>query len=152
NVPGAMRALKQELEMRAAAGQSESKLQRRRTLLIQMAEENRDPATAIDQTVIIAKSIEMEPGKDPQPTYRTQTNYPPNLYRDGVEGDVYLAFGLTAEGTPINVRVIKATPPDVFNNAAMDSLKEWRFTPVIRAGAPVASTGHHFTLAFRLGK
>ncbi len=152
NTQGAMRALKQELEMRTAAGQSESKLQRRRTLLIQMAEENRDPTTAIEQTVIIAKSIEMAPGKDPQPTYRAPTNYPPNLYRDGVEGDVELGFGLTTEGSPINVRVIKATPPDVFNAAAMESLKDWRFTPVIREGQAVPSTGHHFTLAFRLGR
>jgi TonB family protein len=152
NVEGAMRALKQEVDMRAAAGQKESKLQRRRTLLIQMAEENHDPATAIAQTVIIAKSIGMGPGKDPQPTYRSATVYPPKLYHDGVEGDVDLGFGLTAEGSPINVRVLHATPPDVFNTAAMESLKTWRFTPMIRDGQPVASTGHHFTLAFRLGK
>jgi len=152
NTRAAMQALRQELELRTVAAQSESKLQRRRTLLIQLAEENNDPATAIEQTIIIAKSIEMESGKDPQPTYRAATDYPPKQYQDGVEGDVELSFALTAEGEPLNVRVVKATPPDVFNAAATESFKKWRFTPMIRDGQPVPSEGHRFTLAFRLGR
>jgi TonB family protein len=152
NMRGAISALKQEIDVRKSAGQSEDKLQRRRTLLIKLAEENNDRMTAVDQTVIIAKSIDMGPGKDPQPTYRAETDYPPELYRKRVEGDVEMGFGLTADGTPTNVRVTHATPPDVFNDAAVASFSKWRFTPVIRDGEPVSSSGHHFTLAFRLGR
>ena len=81
NVRGAATALHQELEMRTAAGQAEQKLQSRRTLLIQLAEENGDKVTAGAQAVLVAKGIEMAPGKDPQPVYRADTIYPPEQYR-----------------------------------------------------------------------
>lgn len=151
NTSSAIRALKQELALRSGAGQKEKKLQSRRTLLIQMAEESGDTQTAIDQTVIIAKAIDMGPGKDPQPTYRAETVYPPDQYRQHVEGDVDIAFDLDADGKPTGVHVNKATPPMVFNSAAMDSFRKWRFTPFIDNGEPVSSSGHHFTLAFRMG-
>ena len=150
NVQGAIRALKQEIAVRSDAGQAEKKLQPRRTILIQLAQDNGDTATAIDQTVIIAKSIDMGPGKDPQPTYQIQTVYPPDQYRQHVEGDVEIAFNLDADGNPTGARVSKATPPGVFDDAALDSFKKWRFTPYIDNGDPVSSTGHHFTLAFRM--
>jgi TonB family protein len=150
NNTGTMRALKQELALRSAAGQPEKKLQSRRTMLIQLAELAHDQATSIEQTVIIAKSIEMGPGKDPQPTYRSMPDYPPNLFRDGVEGDVDMAFNLDADGTPEAVRVKTSTPAHVFDAVALDAFRKWRFTPFIENDQPVASTGHHFTLAFRL--
>jgi TonB family protein len=146
----AQEALKVELDLRSRAGQSEEKLQRRRTMLIKLAEESGDKTTAIEQTVIVAKAIGMGSGKDPQPTYRPESEYPPDLYKQRVEGDVELGFSLDANGTPAGVRVIRATPPNVFDSVAVENLKRWRFTPFIENGQPVASTGHHFTLAFRM--
>jgi len=151
NVQGAIRALKQEITLRSAAGQSEKKLQSRRTLLIQLAQNSGDTATAIAQTVAIAQSIAMGPGKDPQPTYRADTSYPPDQYRQHVEGDVEIAFNLDADGSPTGARVSKSTPSYVFDSVALESFRKWRFTPYIDNGTPVASTGHHFTLAFRMG-
>jgi len=153
NKMGAIRAVKQEIALKVNAGQDEVKqIQKSRTLLIQLATETGDIATAIEQTVAVARGIEMGEGKDPQPTFRTVTNYPPEQYRQQVEGDVEIGYGLDANGTPTNVRVVKATPPDVFNAAALESFKEWRFTPFIESGRPVSSSGHRFTLAFRLGR
>jgi TonB family protein len=152
NSSSAIRAMKQELALRSNAGQSEKKLQSRRTRLIQIAEDSGDHTTAIDQTVIIAKAIDMGPGKDPQPTYRTETAYPPDQYRQHVEGDVDIAFDLDADGKPVGAHVAKATPPTVFNDAALDSFRKWRFTPLIDNGEPVSSTDHHFTLAFRMSR
>jgi TonB family protein len=152
NFTGGARALKQELALRADAGQSEKKLQSRRTLLIQLSEQNGDTSTSIDQTVIIAKAIEMGPGKDPQPTYRPMPDYPPEQFRNQVEGDVDIGFNLDADGSPTAVRVKSSTPPAVFDSAALEAFRKWRFTPFIENGEPVSSTGHHFTLAFRLSK
>ena len=67
NARGAIAALRQELSMRAAAGQSEDKLQKRRTLLIKIAEENGDKVTAGDQAVIVAKGINIEDDLPPAP-------------------------------------------------------------------------------------
>jgi TonB family protein len=148
----AMSALKQELDLRSKAGQSEKKLQSRRTLLIQIAEENGDKSTAIDQTVIIAKNIGMGPGKDPQPTYRPENPYPADLARQHIEADVDIAYGLDANGTPVAPRVVRAVPTDAFNIAALENFRRWRFTPYIENGEPTSSSGHRFTLAFRLTK
>jgi protein TonB len=152
NMAAAARAMKVELELRTKAGQSEQKLQPRRTLLIKLAEEAGDTQTAVEQTVLVAKGIDMKMGKDPQPTYRPENIYPPELYTKGVQGDVELSFNLDPNGTPVAVRVVRATPPNVFDTVAVESFKKWRFTPFIENGAPVSSVGHTFTLAFRTGR
>ena len=81
NIPAFIKAMKVELDLRSKAGQGEDRLQRRRTLLIKFAEETGDKQTSIEQTVIIANSIGMGPGKDPQPTYRPESPYPADLAR-----------------------------------------------------------------------
>lgn len=153
NTRGAIAALRQELSMRSAAGQAETKLQARRTALIKIAEENGDKVTAGDQAVIVAKGINMGPGKDPQPVYKADTDYPPDQYRQKVEGDVDIAFGLDATGAVTAARVVKATPPMVFDQAALESFRKWRFTPMLdNTGQPVAGSGYTFTIAFRMGR
>ncbi len=153
NVRAAIPALKQEIALRAAANQNEKKLQPRRTLLIKLAEENNDRLTAADQAVAVARGIQMAPGKDPQPVYRADTIYPPEQYRQKVEGDVQVGYGLDAAGKVVGARVLKATPPNVFDDAALDSFRSWRFTPMLDPkGEPVAAQGFTFTIAFRLGR
>lgn len=151
NLRAAQKALKVELDLRSAAGQSEEKLQRRRTLLVKLAEESGDKTTAVEQTVLVAKAIKMSAGKDPQPTYRPdESPYPMELAKGHVEGDVELEFNLDPNGAPAAIKVIHATPRNVFDTAAVEHLKKWRFTPVIENGAPVSSVGHHYTLGFRM--
>ncbi len=153
NMRGAMAALKQEIAARTAAGQPEQKLQARRTLLIKLAEENNDKMTAADQAVAVAKGIDMGPGKTPQPVYRTETAYPPDLYQQRVEGDVEIGYSLDANGAVTEARVVRSTPPRVFDQAALESFRKWRFTPMLdRTGRPVSASGQTFTLAFRLGR
>lgn len=153
NPRGAIPALKQEIAMRAAAGHGERRLQPRRALLIKLAEENGDPLTAADQAAAVARGIDMGPGKDPQPVYRAPTAYPPELYRQRIEGDVTIAYSLDRTGAVTDARVTSATPARVFDQAALESFKTWRFTPMLNAdGEPVSASGFAFTLAFRLGR
>jgi len=151
NVRGAISALKQELALRAAAKQTEQKLQARRTLLIQLAEQNGDKLTAAEQAVLVSKGIEMGQGKDPQPVYRTQVMYPPQQYQQKVEGDVDIGYGLDATGAVTGAYIKRADPSQVFDQAALESFRQWRFTPMLdNLGRPVAASGFTFTLAFRL--
>lgn len=147
----ALAALDREIELRLAAGQGERKLQARRTLAIKFAEETGDTSAAARHALAIARDIEMGPGKDPQPVYRTETRYPPEQFRRGVEGDVTIEYALDAAGAVTDAKVVGATPPSVFDAAALDSFRDWRFTPMLKDGAPVDSRGHRFTLMFRLG-
>ena len=153
NMRGTMTALRQELEMRAAAGQKEQKLQPRRTLLIKLAEENGDPMTAAAQAVLVSKGIEMGAGKDPQPVYRTETQYPADQYRQKTEGDVEITYSLDSTGKVTEARVSKATPAQVFDQAALESFKQWRFTPMLDSnGTPKSASGFKFTLVFRMSR
>ena len=149
----AIAALKREIRLRAAAGQPENRLQARRTLLIKLAEENGDSITAADQAVEVARGISMNSEKAPQPVYRTETTYPPELYRQRLEGDVEITYSLNAGGSVTDARVARSTPPQVFDQAALESFRKWRFTPMLDdGGQPIAVSGRSFTLAFRLGR
>jgi TonB family protein len=153
NARGAIPALKQELDMRSAAGQNEQKLQPRRTLLIQIAEENGDKTTAIDQAIKVSKGIGMSPGMEPQPVYRTPFYYPADLYRQKVEGDVEIGFGLDGTGAVTQARVLRATPAQVFDQAALETFRKWRFTPMLDArGRPVSASGFTFLVPYRIGR
>ncbi|MDX2224172.1 MAG: energy transducer TonB, partial [Rhodospirillaceae bacterium] len=151
NKRAALAALDREIELRLAAGQGERKLQARRTLAIKFAEETGDKAAAVRHALAIAQDIGMERGKDPQPVYRTETAYPPEQFRRAVEGDVTIEYALDATGAVTDARVVDATPPSVFDAAALASFRDWRFTPMLDGGRPVDSRGHRFTLMFRLG-
>ena len=138
NARGAILALRDELALRSAAGQNEQKLQPRRTLLIQLAEENGAPMSAADQAVLVAKGIEMGPGKDPQPVYRPMPEYPVQQYRQKVEGDLEITFSLDSAGS-------------VTDAVALQAFKIWRFTPMLDGtGRPVPGSGFKYTVLFRL--
>ena len=144
-------ALKKELALRAGAGQDEKKLQPRRTLLIQMAEDNNDRLTAAEQAVAVARGIDMGPGKDPQPVYRTSTDYPATLFQQKIEGDVDIAYSLDSNGSVIEAHALKSTNP-AFEPPALESFRQWRFTPKLNEKRePVSASGLRFTMAFRLG-
>ena len=68
-----------------------------------------------------------------------------------VEGDVEIAYSLDAAGAVTEARVAKSTPPMVFDQAALESFRKWRFTPMLdKAGQPIAAGGFAFTVAFRM--
>lgn len=151
NVRGAITALKNELAMRAAAGQAESRLQPRRVLLIKLAEDNGDKLTASEQAVAVAKGIGMAPGKEPQPVYQFAAFYPVGPYQQKVQGDVEIGFGLDAGGLVTGARVVKATPSGVFDDAALEAFRKWRYTPMLNdKGQPVPASGFTFTMPFRV--
>ncbi|MGE3332247.1 MAG: energy transducer TonB [Rhodospirillaceae bacterium] len=153
NMRATIAAIKQEIDMRAAAGQDEKKLQPRRTLLIKIAEESDDKLTAVEQAIEVSRGIDMKRGRDPQPVYRTPTNYPVEMYQQKIEGDVDIAYSLDQNGAVTEARVASATPARVFDQAALESFKQWRFTPMLDSnGRPISASGFKFTLAFRLAR
>lgn len=74
----------------------------------------------------------------PVPTTRTPPSYPTRARAQGQEGSVTLAFVVDVDGTVQDVQVLEATPPGVFDEAAVDAVTSWRFEPGSHEGAPVA--------------
>jgi len=76
-------------------------------------------------------------------------NYPPRALAAGIEGEVTLAFTITAEGRVENLRVTDAKPRGVFEREARRAAGRWRFAPRRENGQPVAREATK-TLYFRL--
>lgn len=149
NRKAAIGALAREIKLRLAAGQSERKIQGRRTLAIQFAEETGDKESAAMHAVAIARDIGMDKsGAEPQPVYRPETSWPLSQVDKEVQADVTLAFDLDETGAVMKPRVVKSTNA-AFDSTALDNFKKWRFTPALKGTQAVDSSGHEFTLMFR---
>jgi TonB family protein len=53
--------------------------------------------------------------------------YPQRAKLAGIEGNVKLEFGIAADGTVSDIKVVGATPAGVFDTAAIAALKQWHF-------------------------
>lgn len=63
--------------------------------------------------------------------------YPESARKRGIEGWVELAFTVQPNGTVDEVEVRNASPAEVFDDAAMRAIRQWRFEPVVRNGEKV---------------
>jgi TonB family protein len=64
--------------------------------------------------------------------------YPDAARKRGVEGWVELAFTVTPTGNVTDVEVRNASPANVFDDAAVRAIRQWRFQPVERNGEKIA--------------
>ncbi|SDT94318.1 energy transducer TonB [Halopseudomonas salegens] len=89
------------------------------------------------------------PSEEVTPLVEIPPNYPQRALAAGIEGEVALAFTITAEGRVDNLRVVHAEPPGVFDREARRAAMRWRFTPRREGGQAVAREATK-TLYFRL--
>jgi protein TonB len=66
--------------------------------------------------------------------------YPPKALSRGQEGEVRVRITLDTSGRVAAAQVVSATPPDVFDQAAVDAVRKWRFEPVMRNGRPIEAS------------
>lgn len=78
--------------------------------------------------------------------YRITPPYPPGV-DEYQAGAVTLSFDLDAGGMASNVKVVKSTPPGVFDTAAVVALQQWYFES-LDGGAPAANQHATATLNF----
>ncbi len=63
--------------------------------------------------------------------------FPARARRQGVSGQVLVEFVVTPQGVPEQIRVVSASPPGYFEEAAREALEKARFQPALREGKPV---------------
>jgi periplasmic protein TonB len=56
--------------------------------------------------------------------------YPPEALRSGQSGEVIVEFTVNVDGTVGAARVVRSTPPRVFDREAVAAVRRWRFQPV----------------------
>ena len=71
--------------------------------------------------------------------------YPPEALRAGTSGEVLLEITVGTDGSVTNARVVRATPPRVFDREALNAVRRWKFEPID------APTTTRRTLAFNPG-
>ena len=64
--------------------------------------------------------------------------YPREAARAGTEGWVQVEFTIAPDGTTRDLQVRNSAPKVIFDDAALESVSQWRFEPVVKNGAPVA--------------
>ena len=90
-------------------------------------------AAAVRDMVMTEDSVDVPP----RPLSRQQPRYPPRARADSVEGQVTLGLLIGPDGRVLKVKVLDATPPGVFDGAAQDSVRGWRFQPAQYRGQSV---------------
>ena len=65
----------------------------------------------------------------PHPLKRVSPRYPERCRRLNIEGFVVLRFTIDAHGIVTEPSVHQSTPPEVFDNAALRAIRQWRFEP-----------------------
>lgn len=76
--------------------------------------------------------------------------YPAAARASGVEGEVLVRYRVTSAGAVTDVVVVQATPPAVFDEAAITAVKQFRYRPKQIAGQAVAVPAVTSTIRFRL--
>jgi TonB family protein len=79
--------------------------------------------------VVQASSLELE--------HYTPPTFPRAARERGVSGWVDVQFLVRADGSVADTLVMEAEPVGVFEQAAVEAIKKWRYKPVVRAGQAV---------------
>jgi protein TonB len=124
--------------------------------------ENLNPGDAVGEIIpILDTGVELEQAtalgagggsdRDIVPLVRVDPDYPPRAKQQGIEGWVDVEFTISPAGTVQDARVLEARPAFVFDRAALDAVRRWRYNPKLVNGVPVARPGVQVRLRFELG-
>jgi protein TonB len=76
------------------------------------------------------------PSNELRPIAMPAPQYPRNAERLGRSGSVEVEFTVGTDGTVTSSRVVNASPPRIFDRAALQAVDRWKFQPV---GSPVTT-------------
>jgi protein TonB len=63
-------------------------------------------------------------------------DYPSAAKHDGIEGSVDLELTISSRGVVESVSVVHASPPDMFEKAAVAAVRKWKYDPRFVDGLP----------------
>ena len=79
-------------------------------------------------------------------------DYPPAAMTQRIAGSVTLEYSVDTHGEPRDIHVVEATPPGVFDQAAINAVKHWRYAPMVVDGKAVDVPGVRTRVRFELPK
>jgi protein TonB len=121
-----------------------------------------DPSLAGDSMGAIATLVENQArqmgniggaggaDRDAVPLVRIEPDYPMQARQRGIEGWVVLEFTISTAGTVKDVEVVASEPGTVFDRAAVQAVRKWKYNPKILDGKPVERSGVKIRLDFEM--
>jgi TonB family protein len=103
-----------------------------------------------DMDVTVKPIARTEDRKD-EPKIKFLPQYPAKAAADKIEGFVTLSFKVSKDGSVQNVKVTESSPPQVFDEAAVDAVSKWSFAEKNPNSNPKA-TNQRLRLYFSLGQ
>jgi protein TonB len=88
--------------------------------------------------------------RDAVPQVRIQPDYPIQARQKGIEGWVDVQFSVGPDGSVRNPVVLNAQPKSIFDGAALQAIKGWKYNPRIEDGKPVERAGLKVRIRFEL--
>ena len=85
---------------------------------------------------MVAKRIAGVKEAKPKPLVGPSPEYPEELKKSGIRGEVLVRLRVTAKGVVVGPVVDKTTRPEFAENA-LTAVRMWRFLPLIKDGRPV---------------
>jgi len=67
------------------------------------------------------------PGSLPPVVSSVQPNYPRDALRDGVSGEVTVAFTVNADGSVSGASIVSSNPKRTFDTAALEAIRKYKF-------------------------
>lgn len=111
------------------------------------------PAVRVDVAVpsvaeVAAPAEPVASAADFRRTRYVAPTYPAQALARGLSGDVRVRIKVDTSGRVAEVQVLSANPPGVFEQAAVNAVRKWRFEPVMRNGRAIEA-GVATTISFR---
>lgn len=74
-----------------------------------------------------------------QPIHSPRPRFPPRALQRGESGSILLQVQVDAQGNPAEVDVVQSSRSRDLDREAVRAVRQWRFRPATRDGAPIAS-------------
>jgi len=97
----------------------------------------------------VAQTVGTTPIKPARPISNPNPMYPPDAVQQGLEGRVILSVTIAVSGKVTKVNVAESCGHQSLDQAALDAVRRWRFSPATRDGKPVEWTAR-LPIRFRL--
>lgn len=97
----------------------------------------------------VAQTVGTTPIKPARPISNPNPMYPPDAVQQGLEGRVILSVTIAVTGSVTKVTVTESCGHPSLDQAALDAVRRWRFSPATRDGKPVEWTAR-LPIRFRL--
>jgi protein TonB len=88
--------------------------------------------------------------RDAVPQVRIQPDYPIQARQKGIEGWVDVQFTVGTDGSVRNPVVLASEPKSIFDQAALQAVRGWKYNPKIQGGKPVERAGLTVRIRFQL--